>query len=187
MLLVIDLNGTLLHRPDRNRPRHFIVRPMTVLFLEYVLSKFSIMIWSSAKPENVSAMVDKLFPGPSRKLPLAVWARDRFELSPRDYNRKVQVYKRLDKVWDDPAIQARHPGARTGARWDQTSTIMIDDSVEKARSEPFNLLEIPEFTNRPEEPADVLRQVAEYLEMCLLQTNVSWYVREKPFKLGAGQ
>jgi hypothetical protein len=36
-----------------------------------------------------------------------------------------------------------------GQRWDQTNTILIDDSKLKASKEPYNILEIPEFTNDP--------------------------------------
>jgi hypothetical protein len=170
----------MLYRPDRKRPSHFVARQSTQLFLDYVFSKFQVMIWSSARPENVRLMCHQLFSDASRQRLIGEWGRDRMGLSPEDYNRRVQVYKRFEKVWADPSIQRRHPLSSSGALWDQSNTVLIDDSVEKARSQPFNLVEVPEFTGQAE--SDVLKRLAEYLDNLLMQTDVSAYIRQNPFK-----
>ncbi|ELR10405.1 hypothetical protein VC83_00494 [Pseudogymnoascus destructans] len=179
ILLVLDLNGTILYRPDRRRPSHFLERQSTDSFLNYILSRFQVMVWSSARLENVRLMADKLFP--RRQYLVTEWGRDRMGLTPEDFVRRVQVYKRLEKVWAEPGIQSRHPLQATGATWDQSNTILIDDSLEKARSEPFNLVELPEFKG-DSEPTDVLQDLTMYLDDILMQKDVSAYMRQNPFK-----
>ncbi|KAL5351596.1 hypothetical protein ACLOAV_003456 [Pseudogymnoascus australis] len=181
ILLVLDLNGTILYRPDRRRPSHFLERQSTASFLDYIFSRFQVMVWSSARLENVRLMADKLFPGPRRQFLVAEWGRDRMGLTPEDFVRRVQVYKRLEKVWAEPSIQSRHPLQETGATWGQSNTILIDDSLEKARSEPFNLVELPEFKGNSE-PTDVLQHLTMYLDDILMQKDVSTYMRQNPFK-----
>ena len=114
------------------------------------------MIWSSSQPETVNAVCEKLFPGKKRKALVAEWGRDKFGLSKSQYKSKIQVYKTLDTIWKNKQIQASYPGTVPDIPgWDQTNTILIDDSKLKALSEPYNILEIPEFTNSaaPLDPA----------------------------------
>lgn len=61
MLFILDLNGTLLHRPNRKNPTRFISRPFVSPFLAYLFANFTVMVWSSARPENVSMMCSQLF------------------------------------------------------------------------------------------------------------------------------
>ncbi|OIW29836.1 HAD-like protein [Coniochaeta ligniaria NRRL 30616] len=175
LLVVIDLNGTLLHRPVARNPRHFVLRPLAREFLSYCLDTFHVMIWSSARPANVAAMCDELLGSPDQlRRVVAVWGRDRFGLSGEDYNSRVQCYKRLSAVWDDPAGRW-NPGS-----WNQGNTVLIDDSKEKARSEPYNAIEIPEFLG--EEKEHVLPRVHDYLNTLACQADVSTYIRVHPFK-----
>ncbi|TDZ32279.1 putative FCP1-like proteiny domain-containing protein [Colletotrichum sidae] len=188
ILVVMDLNGTLLHRPSRRHATSFVERPHAKRFLQYCLDTFHVVIWSSARPANVQSMCDQLLLGPSgddsrasyRSRVLATWGRDRFGLSTADYNLRVQVYKRLDMVWDDPRVKASHPD---GGVWDQSNTVLVDDSLEKARSEPYNLLPIPEFFGNASEPGLVVPQVHDYLNSLCYQSDVSSYMRENPFQV----
>ncbi|KAG0160501.1 hypothetical protein PDIDSM_8031 [Penicillium digitatum] len=139
------------------------------------------MIWSSSQPPTVNAVCDQIFPGPMHDALVARWGRDKFGLTAGQYNKKLQVYKELHKVWAEANIQGAFPGNEhlkdppaqspstkpphknrkqklreaeaaklpAGHRWDQTNTILIDDSKLKASSEPFNILEIPEFADDP--------------------------------------
>ena len=180
LLLVIDLNGTLLFRPTRDTPYHFVERPSAQHFLNYAFANFSVMIWSSAQPENVDRMCNKLFSEESRQQLVAVWSRDRLGLSTADYQKRVQVYKRLERVWNNPQIQGRHPLASEGKGWHQGNTVLIDDSVEKSRSEPYNFLEVPGFTGHRGEDPNLLKELAEYLAVLRMQTNVSSYIFRNP-------
>lgn len=182
ILVIIDLNGTLLHRPNHKKTSTFIERPFTRTFLDYCLRTFTVAIWSSAKPENVRKMVPQILsPQDQRKL-VAVWGRDTLGLSADDYNQRVQCYKRLEAIWDDPGVAASHPEAADGKRWDQTNTVLIDDSKEKARSQPYNIIQLPEFQGDTSEQGYVLPQVHDYLNECAYQRDISSFIREKPFK-----
>lgn len=187
MLFILDLNGTLLHRPNRKNPTKFVTRPSVTPFLDYLFAHFTVMVWSSARPENVSLMCSQLFTPAQRSLLVAQWGRDRLGLSPQQYNNKVQVYKRLSQIWDDDDIARRHPGYLDGESWDQFNTILLDDSHAKASSEPWNLVRIPEFVGAKEqEEGDVLRQVVGYLEVLRGVENVSAFVRRTPFVVDGG-
>jgi hypothetical protein len=181
LLLVIDLNGTLLFR--NNTKSNFKGRENVDNFLAYILQQHYVMIWSSAKPENVNAMVQQLFTKAQRDMLLDVWARDTLRLTTGQYNGKVQVYKQLTWVWSHRrAMAALNDGADPGwNQWNQTNTVLLDDTSKKAAAEPFNLIQVPEFTGKPE-GKDVLGQVAAYLEWLRYHVDVSSAMRVHPFK-----
>lgn len=181
ILIVMDLNGTILHRPlKRNNLAAFVERPHANRFMQYCLDTFHVAIWSSAKPQNVKKMVSKLLTPEQGEKCIVVWSRDQLDLSPEDYNSRVQCYKRLKRVWEDPTIKASHP---EGGTWDQSNTVLVDDSFEKGRSEPFNILALPKFANTALERQHVLPQVHDYLNQLACQEDVSRYMRCSPFKL----
>lgn len=182
LLIILDLNGTLIYRKHRKLPPSFASRAGLDHFLEVLTRKYAVMVWSSSTPATVEAVSAKLFPKDKKHGVVALWGRDRFGLTTAQYNSKLQVYKQLHKVWCSAEVQSAYPGNESlkpapqqkkkpsggkhskhnqkqrqqeipplpvGQRWDQTNTILIDDSKLKALSEPFNILEIPEFTNDP--------------------------------------
>lgn len=186
LLLVIDLNGTLVFR--KRRTSSFVARPNLAPFLTYLFANHTLMIWSSAQPENVRSVCHRLFPPTQRRHVLAEWGRDTLDLTPAQYREKVQVYKRLDKVWRNETIRNGHPDVERGGVWDQSNTVLIDDSRLKAAAQPYNLLEIPEFTNSPEQrDADVLAQVVAYLEELRAQEDVSRFIRQRSFRVDDGR
>ncbi|KAK1778409.1 hypothetical protein QBC45DRAFT_414366 [Copromyces sp. CBS 386.78] len=178
MLVVIDLNGTLLHRPSRRRPSNFVVRPFANDFLRYCLEHFSVVIWSSARPVNVDLMCKQLLTAEQLDQVVAIWGRDKFGLTQEDYNARVQCYKRLTMLWGDATVRAANPN---GEAWDQGNTVLIDDSAEKARSEPYNCITLPEFVGNLGEKPQVLPMVLEYLDTLAHQEDISRYIRVKPF------
>lgn len=186
ILVILDLNGTLLFRPSRNHPSRFVERPHARPFLNYCLDTFRLAIWSSARPQNVNNMVCQLLTPEQRAKCVVIWARDKLGLSDDDYNARVQVYKRLSHLWNDAHVRDSHPEASAGGRWDQSNTVLVDDSFEKGRSEPYNILPIPEFAGLHVEPANVLPQVHDYLNQLCYQADVSRYMRENPFGLDQG-
>jgi hypothetical protein len=182
VLVVLDLNGTILFRPNKN-PTTFIARPCLNEFLRYLFQNFKVMIWSSALPRNVEALVNKALDQEYRSRLVAVWGRDTFRLSSHNYCRNVQVYKDLQLVWGNEQIQQHHPAYAAGDRFEQHNTILIDDSYIKAHAQPFNLLEIPEFAAKPDHmEIDVLRKVVGYLELVRRQDDVSKFMKREPFK-----
>ena len=182
-LVVLDLNGTLLHRPNHKQPKKMIGRPFLSQFLAYLFDNFSVMVWSSAQPVNVQALVETGLGEYADRL-VARWARDTLGLDPKHYNLNVQVYKNLETVWKSEEIQQRMPGFESGARFDQRNTILIDDSSIKAAAQPHNLLEIPEFNgvNADGPVSDILSEVVGYLEVLKMQEDVSKFIHKTPFR-----
>ncbi|KAF1917813.1 HAD-like domain-containing protein [Ampelomyces quisqualis] len=182
LLVILDLNGTVLFRPNKNA-RSMIARPYLRPFLQYLFQSFKVMVWSSAKPATVKSLVDQSLDKDLRSMLVASWARDTFGLSATNFNQNVQVYKNLRLIWSRDQIQQHHPEYEAGKRFGQHNTVLIDDSALKASAQPHNLLEIPEFEATPEQMAgDVLREVAGYLEILRHQADVSKFISKQPFK-----
>lgn len=178
LLVILDLNGTLLHR--KTKGSNFKPRPHLDEFLEYLFSNHSVMVWSSARPHNVINMCKQFFTPEQFQRVTAIWTRDNLQLTPEAYSANTQVYKQLSWVWRDVRIQAKNPVRNTF--WSQSNTVLLDDSVEKSASEPYNLIRIGEFENRPDQQGeDVLPQVALYLNTLRSQRDVSAYIRTQPF------
>lgn len=109
-LLVLDLNGTLLHRSPHSRksaPRYPIPgqegfqprlrpvhpRPYLQSFKSYIFHPstkewLDVMVWSSAQPHSVNDMVNKCFYDDKRHF-VAVWARDTLGLPQHLYSTKI--------------------------------------------------------------------------------------------------
>ena len=182
LLLVLDLNGTLVYRPGRDSTRS-ISRPFLQPFLKYIFENFYVMVWSSAKPYNVSRMVNAVLTSEQRSLLVAQWGRDKFGLTQDQYTQNVQVYKELSRIWAEAKTTCLHPQHNQGQLWGQHNTILLDDSDLKASSEPFNLIQIPEFVASEEQMhGDVLREVAGYLDEVRMQNDVSAFMKRTPFK-----
>ncbi|KAI7091833.1 hypothetical protein KC356_g331 [Hortaea werneckii] len=179
LLIILDLNGTLLFR--KSRGASFVGRPKVQEFLQYLLAKHKVMVWSSATPTNVELMCEKLFAPHQKDKLVGIWGRDKLQLSPTQYNQKVQVYKQLRWAWRDHSV-ASSALPSTG-EWNQENTVLIDDSEEKAASEPYNLLKIDEYEGTAEQDElDVLGQVVDYIQKLSRQSNVSAYMRQHPFQ-----
>lgn len=180
LLLVLDLNGTLLYRTLGNKT--YIPRPGLERFLDYCFENHHILIWSSAQPHNVAGLCEKIFTAAQRELLLGQWGRDTLGLTPQQYKQRVQVYKNLGTVWKDPALQSRHPDFATGGTWGQHNTVLVDDSVIKAAAQPFNHIEVPEFVTTEDvhgREENVLSAVVAMLEEARGWSDVSAYVRSK--------
>jgi hypothetical protein len=181
LLVILDLNGTLLYRKQRGGSS-FQARPFVNEFLQYLFKFHHVMVWSSAQPRNVQRMRSQLIGQQDKDKLIAVWSRDDLRLPKHAYKEKVQVYKQLSWVWSNKSIQAKSP-----ATWSQADTVLIDDSVEKAASEPYNIVQIEEFEGKPEQMRiDVLGQVVQYLETLRGEKDVSAYMRSKPFVFDPG-
>ncbi|KAL3457810.1 NLI interacting factor-like phosphatase-domain-containing protein [Aspergillus heterothallicus] len=193
LLVILDLNGTLIFRKTRKYPPSFSRRVGLDEFLATLVEKYKVMIWSSSQPQTVDAVCQRLFPEPKRTELVAEWGRDKLGLSEFQYKNKTQVYKTLDTVWSSNEVQASYPqfnappeassNASASACWDQTNTILIDDSKLKAVSEPYNLIEIPEFTNaQGVDETFIFPKVLQLLEILAKCDDVSKMLRVWDFK-----
>ncbi|KAL9059740.1 MAG: hypothetical protein Q9162_001041 [Coniocarpon cinnabarinum] len=186
LLIVLDLNGTLLDRHGSNK-KSVSHRPGLRHFLDYCFANHVVMFWTTATPPSLEHMLDSILTDVTWRPKLAAsWGRDTFGLSARDYNRKVDTVKDLDQVWYDRGLQARHPWTASGWSWGVGNTVLIDDSARKARKQAFNLVEVPEFKGRARmhEENDgagvVLGTVTQYLEELRRWDNVAAFMRRWP-------
>ncbi|ODQ52696.1 hypothetical protein SAICODRAFT_42514, partial [Saitoella complicata NRRL Y-17804] len=187
-LVILDLNGTLLFRnADRSvagsvarASKKPVLRPSLAPFLEYLFWHFKVMVWSSAMPFSVNAMVKAAFSQDQQDNLVAVWARDTFGLSPHEYRQKTVTYKDLDIVWKHGVIDASYPDK--DGHWGPNNTILLDDSALKASMQPYNHIQLPEFDKLAASGGDaVLDQVAGYLDELRYQRNVCSYIKREPF------
>ncbi|KAL8707841.1 MAG: hypothetical protein Q9220_007195 [cf. Caloplaca sp. 1 TL-2023] len=185
LLLVLDLNGTLLYRSRASSA--YKARPSLDAFLAHCVSNYSVLVWSSAKPHNVSAICSQIFTPAQRRLLLGEWGRDTLDLTAAQYLAKVQVYKCLDRIWKTEAFQRAHPYFARGHRWGQWNTLLLDDSVLKSSAQPYNAVVVPEFIRggdkEESDGAEVLGQVVAYLETARMYNNVSCFARQYPFQV----
>ncbi|KAF9438159.1 hypothetical protein BGZ76_009449 [Entomortierella beljakovae] len=126
------------------------------------------MVWSSARAHSVEAMLGHSF------------------------GKKVLTIKDLEFVWD--AIKKEKKEAEASGTidekflldYDQTNTVLIDDSTDKIQLQPHNgltLLDFDEALAKSGTDSELLR-VMDYLEKLVYQDNVSAYIRANPFNKG---
>lgn len=141
------------------------------------------MVWSSAQPDNVRMMVRALFSPLQKAALLALWGRDTLGLTKQQFSMKTQVYKRLERVWDG---EYKIPHSEQGCAWDQTNTMLLDDSALKAKGQPWNHVEVPEFLGAAIELKQdrALYAVVGYLDEARWNGNVSAFIKAVPFKVG---
>lgn len=145
LLVVLDLNGTLLYRANKKNPQSCKTRPGVIPLLKYLFEHHTVMVYTSARAMNAQPMVETFMHPAYRNKLAAIWTREDLDLTQEQYQGKVQVYKKLEKIWADRGIQSTAPD---GVPWDQTNTILIDDSIEKAAAQPYNLVLVPEYTKQ---------------------------------------
>lgn len=190
ILIILDLNGALLARSKQisayQASKCPFPRPYLDNFLNYLFQNFGVMVWSSAQPDNVRAMVDAIFSPKQKQELLEIWARDTLGLTAAQTKQKVVVYKNLERVWSK--IPYTHGGSLGGdgpGAWNQTNTILFDDSKVKAMNQPYNHVEVSAWENLKGQEDDVaLVRAMAYLERVRWMSNVSAFMRQNPFLLG---
>ncbi|KAF3925078.1 hypothetical protein AA313_de0208363 [Arthrobotrys entomopaga] len=182
LLVILDVNGTLLCRRvlpngcrDRNNP---IKRRYLQSFLHYLFTEHEVAIFSSAMQNTVLRLLKGIIPEADRDKILQIFTREDMGLPKELFRAKVSTFKRLSMIWDslktsDPELQ-----------FDQTNTVLVEDTPEKAASEPYNLVKISEYTMETHRLGqdNTLAQVAGYLEVLRKYENVSSYIRKAPFQ-----
>ncbi|KAK6350722.1 hypothetical protein TWF718_003907 [Orbilia javanica] len=181
LLVILDLNGTLLCRTrmlngcrDKYNPW-----PRTNLppFLDYIFREHHVVVFSSAMQGTILNLLKATMPREHRSKILRIFTREDMDIPRKYFKLKVSTFKRLSMVWDVLTDQ------NSDWEFDQTNTVLMDDSTEKASSEPYNHLLVPEYTvdihNAGGDGA--LGNIAGYLEEVRRWENISSYIRENPF------
>nr|CAG8456628.1 7467_t:CDS:2 [Entrophospora candida] len=193
MLIVLDLNGTLVYRDGVHRLIH--PRPYISIFKNYLFrnKNFNIMIWSSAQRINVNKMVKEIFGNDDSNKLLEIWSRDKFPLTNKEYHSKCLTIKDLEMVWDELNKSLKNkniqpsssspPSQSSTILWDQTNTILIDDSPLKAQLQPYNAIHLKEFNRELFHNGNdsELLNVIEYLELLKCQSNISHFIKNRPY------
>ena len=156
-LIVFDLNGTLLFRDEfkPNKERLIIPRPHLYEFMDEIVKKYKIAIFTSCKENNGKMMINKLLKGYNFEF---IWYRDHCILDP-DYstdnckdnvvkifnsknnivNNKVHNYiveehdtiKNLSSILSSPIINQKRI-------YNKNNVLLIDDGERKMRFNPKN-------------------------------------------------
>jgi hypothetical protein len=168
-LVILDLNGTCIARPNLFEPQAFCLRPGIQKLFDYLFEHHVVMIFTSMRRKNAAAIVDKLFSASQREKLAGFWARDKLGLTAEQLYAKTQTYKNLTPIWLDDAIQSTHPVDEGRWGWDQSNTVLIDDSHLKAVSHPHNLLLVPEF-GKKDAAKDKLHPVVARREEAILHS-----------------
>ncbi|EPX75338.1 NLI interacting factor family phosphatase [Schizosaccharomyces octosporus yFS286] len=188
-LLVLDLNGTLLCRPLKDRSHtsvtnassNAIPRPGVKNFLKYAFSNYSVMVYSSSRRNNVNAMLECIMTPDQIKSLTACWTRENMGLSTAHYNAKVQTFKNLDIIWG----MLKKDRNQDLVDWSQYNTVIIDDSDIKCAAHPFNHIHVSDFSHTR------LNYQNDFTLVCALRylkhlkniPNVSNYISQHPFRL----
>ncbi|KAF9584098.1 hypothetical protein BGW38_007593 [Lunasporangiospora selenospora] len=213
LLVILDLNGTLFYR-NKNNKRNVTSRPYLQEFLDFIFESCRVMVWSSAQPHSVETMLSYGFDQRSSLLD-RVWTREDFRLPRSDYIKKVLTIKDLEFVWE--GIELEKKRAREGKRrsqqqifskeekiaetvaslevldekysihFDQTNTVLIDDSHDKSQLQPHNCLVLRDFDENLARAGndDELLRVKQYLQKLVYQSNVSAYMSRQPYDSNA--
>jgi len=191
LLVILDLNGTLFYR-TKGSNRSVTSRPYLSTFLDFLFEHCTVMVWSSAQPHSVEAMLGCGFGNRVPKL-ARIWTREHFRLPRVDYTRKVLTIKDLEFVWEgieaeEQLLAAKQAGSKKEGstaviKYDQTNTVLIDDSKDKSQLQPHNGLALTDFDHDLARAGtdDELLKVKSYLERLIYQKNVSAYMRADPF------
>ena len=181
LLIILDLNGTLGHRGKGG----FKKRAKAKFFLRSILQQeelYKVMVWTSAKPPMMDKIRRHIFTRAQWDSLVARWGKAALHLPRAQYgekDQKVQAYKDLCKVWNDPAIQAKYPQDKGNgkARWDQSNTVLIDYNPVNAAGQPLNLLQVPYYTGSGE-MRDVFYELTMKLDILASFDDVSKVVRQ---------
>ncbi|KAJ1550039.1 hypothetical protein HK096_009080, partial [Nowakowskiella sp. JEL0078] len=155
LLVILDLNGTLLKRVKRenkalanlnptlppnpylilnqNRLVHFILNFKAVIF-----SPLDFASWTSAKLMNAIPINKRTFGDDYQNL-IFSWDRSKCKLvDHRDTRGKFSTVKDLDFVWNDI-------NSNKHRKWNETNTVIVDDTSSKLANQPNNHILIPNF------------------------------------------
>lgn len=153
-LVILDLNGLLIERQHvskyTDKPKysakvghHYVwKRPGLSLFLKMVFRHFDVAVWSSASRRNINTVLNHVFGKYSKHLKF-VWSQTECDVIQRSdgdddvSSGKTSVYndiflKNLSRVWENFEC------------YNQTNTIIVDDSKEKMINNPDKCVMISE-------------------------------------------
>ena len=166
-LIILDLNGLLIHRiykdeyfkfkrlfeehynlgnlarPERKGNFAVWVRPHVKQFLSWLMEHFHVAIWSSVLYHNISPIVETLLPDEHERERLLFWWNQEHcfcedDLTATDPKKSKSFYKRLTSVWDTVDINERWLLNQPNNIDLRDHTLLIDDNKLKVRDNPIH-------------------------------------------------
>ncbi|OAJ41702.1 hypothetical protein, variant [Batrachochytrium dendrobatidis JEL423] len=159
LLIVFDLNGTLLERlsskevkdirskcsflPESSnykyRSKWCFLRPHLNELIRFVVQQphITIGVWTSAEAPNAQRLTELTF-GPAFKHVSFVMDRSYCDHAPTGV-KSHNLLKDVSKIWSDETLNPN-------GVWSNKNTILIDDSPRKFRHSKLNAIGIPTFT-----------------------------------------
>lgn len=167
-LIILDLNGLLVHRAHKAEVKSYdkaiIERAITIdstyvwkrpymdTFLDFLLQHFIVSIWTSANRRNADRMVNSIMTQERREQLLFVWSQEdcrTINVGTEEFDsylggkdeagaerprkkHKHLFLKNLSRVWE------------AFPQFDESNTLLIDDSTEKTLDNPPGLHYQPE-------------------------------------------
>lgn len=183
-LLVLDVNGLLVatyHKaqkmPGDMHPfklGNFYVyeRPGCSEFLDFCFKNFVVGVWSSAREHNVTNLVHHIFKDLKEDLSFSWHQRHCTTTAVKhpDNDKKPIFLKELSKLWAEV----------DSGRFNQSNTLLIDDSPYKALKNPPHTAIFPQTYNGDEVDDTFLTLLRSYLEGLRDAPDVQEYVRNNP-------
>jgi len=197
LLVVLDLDETLIHaedgeseihpdlRPDFYSFGHAVYkRPGVHEFVTAVLDEFRIAVWTSASKDYASVIVNELF-GPRKDELVFFWARERCtqRSSVRMFDEALNTEPHLLMGWQ-PYYWTKEIRKLRRRGYDVERIVAVDDTPRKWENSFGNLVRVPEW--KAEDPEDnVLGRLLPYLRWLNEQPNVrrvekrGWHLSEE--------
>lgn len=172
LLMLLDMNGTILVRSKRRigkRPPdatlydvHYYLRDKAISFVESLTQNNSIVFafYTSMKETSARPATSVLCKGRSVEL----YERKFNKFDPEGENH-WDTMRDLKKIWTTPD--------RVGFGFDETSTVVIEDTARKMREHPYNVIVVPSYTEESvlEGYDSVLTRLGDFLHS-LFRANV---------------
>lgn len=179
-LLIFAMRGTLIDR-THSKPKQFkerqgikigtwfiVPRPGLRELMSYSFQNFDVAIWTSAEAQNTPpVLVDRYICGPENRKTVFVWSREGMQKDLNGQDRNATL-KDLQHVWNF------YP------QYSESNTVLIDDTVTKARLQPDNHLQINEWKSNQSDDESLIR-LMNYLDILLKVDDVRPVLRTNPF------
>ncbi|KAI4387829.1 hypothetical protein MLD38_000226 [Melastoma candidum] len=191
-LLILDINGLLAdivspppknHKADVNIARRAVFkRPFCLDFLKFCFEHFDVGIWSSRTRKNVQKVVDYLL-GDLKDRLLFCWDISHCtvtEFKTLENKHKPIVFKDVRRLWEkyDPDL----PWEK--GYYDQSNTLLLDDSPYKALLNPPNTAVFPHsycFKHNGDTALGGGGDLRHYLERLMVARDIQQFVGQHPF------
>lgn len=189
MLLILDINGLLCRKVQKDHPEANLVRPGygVILrpgykeFLEQCYAQYDVAFFSSTTKRNAEVILKAFLSTEQFKQTKFIWYRDRTSLDPDWHADQIEsdnswndttwqkeeikthsTIKLLQNVWNNPMINAQR-------KYNTSNTLICDDSAMKLRYNPQkNCLIVPAFaeeTLKDDTLEQIWQNIVEHMQL----------------------